>query len=367
MSDELERIDTSPIQSLSGLRRERAVLEERLAKMEEMREKVSPEVFERVRGDYENRRDQLDSEARPLEAAARREWVKLRQLHGECDDALRQAELEREEIDFRFALGELDEESHVARIADADRVVGSRRERLEAVGEVRAAFLAVFDSEAALEAASADQEDDEAEAQPSPAQPGLTEADGPDSAAGEEQEPDPATSTMITETSDAAPSAATDEASDDDVDDDEPTDVHAVRPDLIPPPVPAAAEAKPAPAFAGMVTAIGPNTEDAGEMTVIIRRARLIRLDENGDPEQELMLGSDRVSIGRGSENTIRLDTEAVSRQHAVIDSRLGSYIIYDLHSENGTMVNEEAITERPLTDGDRIRVGTCELIFRAR
>ena len=112
MSDELERIDTAPIQTLAGLRRERGILEERLAKMEEMRAKVSAEVFERVRTDYETRREELDTPARPLEAAARREGVKLRQLHGECEAALRAAELEREEVDFRFALGELDEKTH---------------------------------------------------------------------------------------------------------------------------------------------------------------------------------------------------------------------------------------------------------------
>jgi hypothetical protein len=375
MSDELERIDTAPIQTLAGLRRERGVLEERLAKMEEMRAKVSAEVFERVQTDYETRREELDTQARPLEAAARREWVKLRQLHGECEAALRAAELEREEVDFRFALGELDEKTHQDRVAETDRIVGSRRERLEAVGEVRQAFLAVFDSEADLETGDdlPEAEDEVAdEGEPVEAEePGVDEAAEPDAAPeaeapAEDAAPSPSeeTGTMVTPTptveEELGPAADEDE-----FDDDEPTDVHAIPP-IVAPAAPAG-EVPPPPPFAGVVTTIGPESDDAGEMTVIIRRARLIRLDANGDAESELMLGSERVSIGRGSENTVRLEADAVSRQHAVVASRLGSYILYDLHSENGTFVNDEAVSERPLADGDRIRIGTVELVFRAK
>ncbi len=364
MSDELERIDTAPIQTLAGLRRERDVLEERLAKMEEMRAKVSAEVFERVRTDYETRREELDAQARPLEAAARREWIKLRQLHGECEAALRAAELEREEVDFRFALGELDEKVHQDRVAETDRIVGSRRERLEAVGEVRQAFLAVFDSEADLEAGddtpAADDEGAEGAEVAEPEESGVEEANEPAGAAETESDE---TGTMITATPTAAEELGP-ASGDDEIDDDEPTDVHAIPPVVAPP---GAGEVPPPPPFAGVVTTIGPESDDAGEMTVIIRRARLIRLDANGEAESELMLGSERVSIGRGSENTVRLEADAVSRQHAVVASRLGSYILYDLHSENGTFVNDEAVSERPLVDGDRIRIGTVELVFRAK
>lgn len=374
MSDELERIDTAPIQTLAGLRRERGVLEERLAKMEEMRAKVSAEVFERVRTDYETRRQELDTQARPLEAAARREWVKLRQLHGECEAALRAAELEREEVDFRFALGELDEKTHQERVAETDRIVGSRRERLEAVGEVRQAFLAVFDSEADLEARDEVAEtDDDAVAEAVVADADDAVADdegGADVEAGEteagdaEAAPSDATGTMISPTPTATEEVVP-ASEDDEFDDDEPTDVHAIPPIVAP--APPAADVPPPPPFAGVVTTIGPESDDAGEMTVIIRRARLIRLDANGEAESELMLGSERVSIGRGSENSVRLEADAVSRQHAVVASRLGSYILYDLHSENGTFVNDEAVSERPLADGDRIRIGTVEFVFRAK
>lgn len=413
MSDELERIDTAPIQSLAGLRRERLVLDDRLAKMEEMRDKVSAAVFSRVESDYRTRRATLDETARPLEAAARLEWVRLRQLHNDSEAALRQAELEKEEVEFRFALAEFDEAEHQERSTQADRVLATRRERLEAIVTVRDAFLAVFDSEADLEVASESSPDVTPEPQVTPeAEP--EGASGPEPAtvdeapAEEAVERDAAPAEQPAENTAIAPAAgdAVDEPEldndgevaadtdtntnfgddkttiqpveppplaasndqEDDHDDDEPTDVHVIPPFVTPSMSDAPTMLSPPSAtFGGAISTVGPASEDAGEMTVIIRRARLLLLNESGEAVEEFMLGADRVSLGRGSENSIRLEGEAVSRQHAAIMPRLGSYMLVDLHSENGTLVNGEVITERPLMDGDRIGVGSCELVFRSR
>ena len=72
-------------------------------------------------------------------------------------------------------------------------------------------------------------------------------------------------------------------------------------------------------------------------------------------------------SIGRRSSNDLRLDGTDVSREHAEIFHGNGRYAIRDRASRSGTMVNGTAITEQPLTHGDRIRIGRtagAELIF---
>ncbi len=72
----------------------------------------------------------------------------------------------------------------------------------------------------------------------------------------------------------------------------------------------------------------------------------------------------DRVTIGRDWSNDIQLLDVKVSRSHArVVRTDLG-FVIQDLESHNGTFVNEERVTERLLSSGDRIRIGDSVLQF---
>jgi diguanylate cyclase (GGDEF)-like protein len=70
------------------------------------------------------------------------------------------------------------------------------------------------------------------------------------------------------------------------------------------------------------------------------------------------VLGDDPVLLGRGSENTIVLENDSVSRRHAKIEKRGHSYFVADLDSTNGTYVNDELITEYQLRRGDQVKVG---------
>lgn len=69
------------------------------------------------------------------------------------------------------------------------------------------------------------------------------------------------------------------------------------------------------------------------------------------------------VSVGRGGENVIVLPKDSVSRRHARIEKRGASYFIIDLHSTNGTYVNDEFVAEGPLERGDQIKIG--DTIFK--
>jgi hypothetical protein len=69
--------------------------------------------------------------------------------------------------------------------------------------------------------------------------------------------------------------------------------------------------------------------------------------------------------IGRGPEADLRLPDPGVSRKHAEVRLDSGVFILVDLGSTNGTLVNDAPVTRRQLAPGDRIEVGSTTLLFR--
>jgi pSer/pThr/pTyr-binding forkhead associated (FHA) protein len=70
--------------------------------------------------------------------------------------------------------------------------------------------------------------------------------------------------------------------------------------------------------------------------------------------------------IGRSDENNICLLYPGISRKHAVIKAEGRGFTIQDLGSQNGTFVNGERVTEKELTEGDTIHVGSVRFVFRS-
>ena len=97
---------------------------------------------------------------------------------------------------------------------------------------------------------------------------------------------------------------------------------------------------------------------------------RLVAYDLEGR-ERVVPLPPDagRILIGRAPGNDVVLDWDAeVSRTHAQIE-RIGHAwtVVDDGISRNGTLVNGERLTgRRRLEDGDVVRVGRTDLLFRA-
>jgi len=71
--------------------------------------------------------------------------------------------------------------------------------------------------------------------------------------------------------------------------------------------------------------------------------------------------------IGRLGGSDIVLTDPGASRRHAEVRRENGRYVISDLGSTNGTLVNGRAIGERTLEEGDRISIGRTVLEFRSR
>ena len=70
------------------------------------------------------------------------------------------------------------------------------------------------------------------------------------------------------------------------------------------------------------------------------------------------------VSIGRGIDNTVILNSDSISRSHAGIEIRAGGYYLIDRHSTNGTYVNDEIVQDCQLRRGDQIKIGDTILKF---
>jgi len=70
------------------------------------------------------------------------------------------------------------------------------------------------------------------------------------------------------------------------------------------------------------------------------------------------------VSIGRRLDNQLVLSDSHVSRKHAQLRVRNGSYVIYDLESTAGTQVNGRQIHQHVLRPGDVISIAGIPLIY---
>ena len=79
----------------------------------------------------------------------------------------------------------------------------------------------------------------------------------------------------------------------------------------------------------------------------------------------EVPLTQDALHIGRHSENDVDLDHASVSRRHARLERQADGFLIRDLKSTNGTWMGEQRIDERVLHDGDTVRIGNAQLVFK--
>jgi ABC-type multidrug transport system ATPase subunit/pSer/pThr/pTyr-binding forkhead associated (FHA) protein len=73
---------------------------------------------------------------------------------------------------------------------------------------------------------------------------------------------------------------------------------------------------------------------------------------------RELSFDKDVLTIGRGPDADVRLDSPIVSRAHARLTRKNGSLILDDLGSANGTYRGSERLEQATLAAGDRVVVG---------
>jgi two-component system cell cycle response regulator len=67
--------------------------------------------------------------------------------------------------------------------------------------------------------------------------------------------------------------------------------------------------------------------------------------------------------IGRGDKADLRLVDDGISRDHARIVNENGQMVLEDLGSTNGTYCNGTRVTRQPLSEGDKILLGSTTIL----
>ncbi len=73
----------------------------------------------------------------------------------------------------------------------------------------------------------------------------------------------------------------------------------------------------------------------------------------------------DKATIGRDDNCAVFIDDSKVSRQHAEVQHRGEAFMLKDLGSTNGTWVNGQQIEQHILQDGEVIRIGPAQIVFK--
>ncbi len=122
-------------------------------------------------------------------------------------------------------------------------------------------------------------------------------------------------------------------------------------------PPPAAAAAQPA----GPLTAI---VQGEARPPKLRAPASLTLLNGSGTG-RVFPLSSAELKVGRSEQSDIALADPGVSRSHARVVREGDDFIVEDLGSTNGPMVNGRPVRRRRLADGDIIKLGNSTLQFR--
>ena len=384
-------IDISILEALIELRKQQAQVDQFCQRAEERKDKVEAAVFSRVMADYGKRRADLEAQAAPLVTRALVEHRKLRASFDAVRATQAEARLDKEEIEFRHALGEVDDPVKDERLKEPERLIAETTEQLLGLDKQEALFaqaLPGVDLEGASEAAPPDPPPAPAPESPavSGSKPAATSgsrrgASGTAKAASGTAKAasglhvvgpeDPSTSGTVEVAIVGPPMEEAVEFADSDQTMLEPAGPPSA--DFAWPPVddglvsvPIGSSGPVAVAKAPMPppVPVPPSGEvDVEDRTFIVPEALLLSEADNGQAVNFRLTAL--TYIGRSEDNQLRLLDPGVSRRHVLVMATPGGYTIRDLGSQNGTYLNGTRVDESPLTDGDRITIGEINLVFR--
>jgi hypothetical protein len=309
---------------------------------------VDAAVSARVLADYETRLRALRAEAEPLRARARSEWEKLRARYAEVGSREERARLDKQELEFRHEVGEIDEAALRDRVKTPEAVLDTCRADVAALDRQKARFLEVFTEEDLAAPATPT-------APPRASAPAATVRAAVADARGERGGVAAGVPDARGERGGVAagvPDARGERGG-----------VAAAKPAATVAPTAAAAVAA---ADASDVTMVGPLPipvdEAAEEGTLILPEGVLVVLDADGGEATHRL--SAMTYIGRSDDNQVRVQRGGVSRRHALIVAERAGFRIEDLGSQNGTLVNGRQVQRAALAHGDIITLGDAKLRF---
>ena len=112
------------------------------------------------------------------------------------------------------------------------------------------------------------------------------------------------------------------------------------------------------------VAATGP-AETRSEGTVAGSSPGATSERQKGRSGGPIQLGAEPFLIGRGTDCDLRYESRTLSRRHARVERTADGYVITDLNSHNGTLIDDTRILEPHLLKaGERISLGAYKLEF---
>ncbi|MFO1467951.1 MAG: FHA domain-containing protein [Steroidobacteraceae bacterium] len=94
------------------------------------------------------------------------------------------------------------------------------------------------------------------------------------------------------------------------------------------------------------------------------RMTSRLRIMREGQVLVEFDLPAGKISIGRATNNDVRIDSQFISRHHCHILTTRQYSVIEDLQSQNGIVVDGRRISVHRLRDGDEVALGDHKLVF---
>jgi pSer/pThr/pTyr-binding forkhead associated (FHA) protein len=94
-----------------------------------------------------------------------------------------------------------------------------------------------------------------------------------------------------------------------------------------------------------------------------MRQSLHVQIEGPDHPAVQKQFDKYPVRIGRDPSSEIALESERVSRCHAVIDCSNGEWVLEDAQSTNGTLVNDELAEYDVLRSGDVISIGPFRIV----
>lgn len=107
-----------------------------------------------------------------------------------------------------------------------------------------------------------------------------------------------------------------------------------------------------------------PSRRERNGKKVLDRRVAKLVIIAGKKAGREDRCYSSRTYVGRARNNHVVIQESSVSRRHACIERRDGSFMLEDLDSTNGSILNRKPISREILHHGDKIQIGETVLQF---
>ncbi|UJR78267.1 sigma-54 interaction domain-containing protein [Sandaracinus amylolyticus] len=118
---------------------------------------------------------------------------------------------------------------------------------------------------------------------------------------------------------------------------------------------------------AGEGTFRGTQIRDDGTGPVLLEHRQKVVVVAGPDRGLEAEITGNSLAIGTAPTNDLVLADDTVSRRHCMISVQRDRYVVRDLESTNGTIVDGTPVLEAFLAPGARIRLGDTEILFQPK